>query len=707
MWLAFRSFAQASFCCMLLVPILAATGAVVGPSGYTNSFTAQPSAADWATFGRSGAPSDTYDSDTDVNTSITAAAGSAQTTATATDPPATSTVAMWSSTGLYLQTRPKTVRFVALMGKFLNNTGTNATQIRLSYLNSIVAGGTAEDNGKGTRVYYSTTGLANSWTNIPALNHIPTANVSSILSATVSLSWTNGGSLYFLWVDDNSNNVGDDAANQLDNFSLAVTAGTSVVATVSLISPLKATVAALGTALALSAVVIAPSGNVLSVEFYDGTNIIGVVTKEPFTMSWVQSQPGIHNISARLTTDKGLQANSTPVVVEFAPTRAQTILYPDFSQPGGLLLGGATALVLGRGRLTPALPRQVGGLWLDSYQSVEDGFETVFQFQISQPTGTGAEGFAFLIVHADGPELGESGAGLGYSSVPSCLVVEFDMFQNPETMDPDGNHISIHSRGVAPNRADETASLGRTTVPFNMSDGLVHTVVIHYAGAMLEVFLDDLNFPLLAVPVALGPLLDLHGDAGVGFTSSTGVESQIQDILMWSFRQNVPPQIRLAPLEAGSLLAPHNILLLAEASDSDGDVRRVEFYANGNFIGAVTAAPFTISWDNPPAGTNLLMARAVDDLGATTTSAPVTVPIFPIPRIKAILNHASMVLEFPAVSGLTYTVQYSDDLLYWSDAVPSIHAEGGIMTWQDTGPPATDSPPAGQMNRFYRVVVTP
>ena len=52
-------------------------------------------------------------------------------------------------------------------------------------------------------------------------------NGSSILgtSASISLNWTNGGSLFLVWLDDNSGD-GTDSANQYDNFSLRVTAGT-------------------------------------------------------------------------------------------------------------------------------------------------------------------------------------------------------------------------------------------------------------------------------------------------------------------------------------------------------------------------------------------------------------------------------------------------------------------------------------------------
>ena len=211
---------------VLLFAAVHATAATVGPAGYTNGFTVRPPATDWATLSIAGGSGDTYTPDTEVNASVTASGVTAQTISDGGNPPGANPTAEWSSAGLYLQTRPTMNRATVLMGKFVNNTGTNATQIALSYLFTIAAGGVREENGKGTRVYFSLTGQANSWTNVPALNTTASADGSSTLSASVSLNWINGGSLFVLWLDDNASGGGTDSANQMDNFSLRVTAGT-------------------------------------------------------------------------------------------------------------------------------------------------------------------------------------------------------------------------------------------------------------------------------------------------------------------------------------------------------------------------------------------------------------------------------------------------------------------------------------------------
>src|SRR6185503_8914021 len=73
--------------------------------------------------------------------------------------------------------------------------------------------------------------------------------------------------------------------------------------------------------------------------------------------------------------------------------------------------------------------------------------------------------------------------------------------------------------------------------------------------------------------------------------------------------------------------APAAIPLSAQASDADGSVAQVAFYAGSTLIGTVTSAPYSITWSNVSAGSYTLTATAVDNRGAATTSAPVQVMV--------------------------------------------------------------------------------
>ncbi len=124
---------------------------------------------------------------------------------------------------------------------------------------------------------------------------------------------------------------------------------------------------------------------------------------------------------------------------------------------------------------------------------------------------------------------------------------------------------------------------------------------------------------------------------------------------------NVPPTVSLtSPANGATFIAPANITLTANASDSDGSVTRVDFYQGVTLIGTATASPYTITWNNVAAGSYSLTARATDNLGATTTSAAVTITVNanapPVVSITSPANGAT----FNAAANITVTANASD-----------------------------------------------
>jgi hypothetical protein len=91
---------------------------------------------------------------------------------------------------------------------------------------------------------------------------------------------------------------------------------------------------------------------------------------------------------------------------------------------------------------------------------------------------------------------------------------------------------------------------------------------------------------------------------------------------------NQPPIVALsAPTNGTAYVSPATISLSASASDPDGTVANVSFYAGSQLIGSSSASPYTMTWSNVAAGTYTLTAVATDNLGATTTSAAISVTV--------------------------------------------------------------------------------
>ena len=89
-----------------------------------------------------------------------------------------------------------------------------------------------------------------------------------------------------------------------------------------------------------------------------------------------------------------------------------------------------------------------------------------------------------------------------------------------------------------------------------------------------------------------------------------------------------PPTVSMnAP--TGPFVEPASVGLSANASDSDGTIANVEFYSNGSLIGSDASAPYQFNWGNVATGSYSVTAKATDNNGIATTSAPVNVTVGP------------------------------------------------------------------------------
>ena len=72
-----------------------------------------------------------------------------------------------------------------------------------------------------------------------------------------------------------------------------------------------------------------------------------------------------------------------------------------------------------------------------------------------------------------------------------------------------------------------------------------------------------------------------------------------------------------------------------------------------------------------------------------------------------VLGNETVMTEFLAQSNRVYYVQYTHDLKTWKTAVPALVGSGGYIQWIDGGEPKTDSSPANDPMRFYRLILLP
>src|SRR5205085_3744786 len=82
-----------------------------------------------------------------------------------------------------------------------------------------------------------------------------------------------------------------------------------------------------------------------------------------------------------------------------------------------------------------------------------------------------------------------------------------------------------------------------------------------------------------------------------------------------------------SPVEGATYTANATIILSAEASDEDGKVKTVSFYNGNQLIFTELAPPFYRKWYNVKEGSYTITAKATDNDGNVTVSAPVHITV--------------------------------------------------------------------------------
>ena len=153
----------------------------------------------------------------------------------------------------------------------------------------------------------------------------------------------------------------------------------------------------------------------------------------------------------------------------------------------------------------------------------------------------------------------------------------------------------------------------------NDPDGRIERVEVYVDGVL---FTQDFAFPYTAswTPSAVGQyqLSALAYDDKNNVVTSPVVNVQI----------SAPPTVAISSPTAGTTVTVGSpTVLVANAADSDGSIVSVDFFAGDVYIGSDNTAPYSVAWMPAESGAVSLTARANDNVGLSTVSAPVSVNV--------------------------------------------------------------------------------
>lgn len=641
---------------ILLLPALPLNAALNFSASQTTgvqAFSATLPVDDWSTATISGAAG-TLTTIAQVDAAAQARTAASVSTALGTQAAnPTNALAQRSSNSNFIYTAATGNNATLLMATLQNGSGAPVNAVTIVYDQTRI--GSATEESMGHRVFYSLTGLANSWTLIPALSNIDT-NQALSKTVTFSSAWANGASLYILWIDDNGS--GTDTPFTIDNFVVTqpapTVALTAPTAGASAFSPGSFNLAATAT----------DDGSVAKVEFLRGGSVIHTDTTSPYEFTDSSLQVGSYSYTARATDNLGAVATSPAVAVTVTldpgNLPANTSLAFDGvndhvtmgvapqlnagGPPGnGFTLecwfrrdgtgitsssgsGGVTAVPLfGKGR------GEGDGANIDCnyFFGITTGGILVADFEAYPATGVSA-GQNYPIIGTNTPIT---------NGVWNHAAVTYDMATFTWKMYLNGTQVGNATAvaNAAP-RFDSIQHFGLASA-FNSSGAAEGA----FAGRLDEVRVWNVARTSaeiqatkdVAIISATG-LVGCYGlNEGTGTATANSVATTTGTLTngtLWAegapLANNDPPTVSIiAPADNASFAAPAGFTITADASDSDGTVAGVEFFENGIKLGVDTTAPYTFDVTGYAQGAYSFTARATDNFGAFSNSAAVPVSI--------------------------------------------------------------------------------
>lgn len=366
--------------------------------------------------------------------------------------------------------------------------------------------------------------------------------------------------------------------------------------TVALTSPATGAVFAAPANVQIAANASDSDGSIAKVEFFSGTTKLGEATTAPYQFNWTNVPAGNYTLTATATDNRGATTPSAPVsiTVDIPPTVSLTAP-PDqsvFDVPANVTLAATAA----------------------------DADGTVAKVE-------------FFV---DGTKVGEALAA---------------PYQFAWTNAPAGEHVLTA-------RATDNAGIATTSAAINVLINIPPVATMN-APANGALFVAPANFTLGADATdSDGTVVKVEfyqGTTSLGQTTTAPYQWPIVNLTAGTYTfsakatddqgavttsapitvvVDAPPAVALsAPADGTAFGAPASVTLVANATDSDGTVAKVEFFNGTTKVGEATAAPYQVTLDGLGLGTYTFTAVATDDLGATTTSAPIHVVVEAAPTV--------------------------------------------------------------------------
>ncbi len=417
-------------------------------------------------------------------------------------------------------------------------------------------------------------------------------------------------------------------AKAYDNFggttsSAAVTLIANTLPTVSMTSPANNTVATAPASFTLTATAADADGSISKVEFYNGATLLGTVTTAPYSFAWSAVAAGTYAVTAKAYDNRG--AVSTSSAVTLIANNAPTV---SITAPANNTVVTAPAAFT----LTATASDTDGSLSKVEFYNGATLLGTVTAAPYTY-TWSGVAAGTYTVTAKAYDNNGATTTSAGVTLISNALPV-----------------VSITA--PANNAVFDAPAAISLTASATDSDGTISKVEF-YNGATLLGTVTAAPYTYVWSSVAAGT----YAVTAKAYDNRSAITTSSTTTVI----VNAKPTVSMtAPANNTVVTAPASFSLTAAAADTDGTISKVEFYNGATLLGTVTAAPYTYAWNAVAAGTYTVMAKAYDNQGSVTTSAPVTLIANALPTVSITAPANGATFIAPANVSLTASAADSD-----------------------------------------------
>ncbi|MDJ1503916.1 Ig-like domain-containing protein, partial [Xanthocytophaga agilis] len=405
---------------------------------------------------------------------------------------------------------------------------------------------------------------------------------------------------------------------------------------VSLANPVANASYPTGSSINLTANASDADGSIAKVEFYVGSTKVGEKTSSPYSFSWNAATAGTYALTAKATDNKGGVTTSSAVNVTItSPNQAPTIAISSPANNTSFTSGNAITITAN----AADTDGKVGKVEFFAGTS-KIGETTTAPYTINwTPSATGT--YALTAKATDDK------TGVATSTIVSVSVNAI-------------NKLPVVSL-TAPT-ANATFTTGNVTVTASAtdSDGSIAKVEFYVGSTKVgEKTSSPYSFSWNAATAGTYALTAKATDNKGGVTTSSAISVVINAPV------NKAPVVALtSPSANAGFQTGATITATASATDSDGSIAKVEFYAGAVKIGEKTASPYSVTWSTTTVGTYSLTAKATDNKGSVTTSSAISVIVSTQPAANKlpVVSLANPVANasYPTGSSINLTANASD-----------------------------------------------